>query len=305
MRIVIHGQQAFGKAVLEHLQNGEDEVVAVFCPPDISGRPEDPLKALALEEGLTLHQLASWKTDTAADLLASLKADLCVMAYVTQLVPQSCLDIPGLGTIQFHPSLLPRHRGPSSINWPIIQGETKTGLTIFWPDEGLDTGPILLQKEVEIGPNDTLGSIYFDHLFPIGVAAMIEAVELVRDGVAPKIPQDVSDATYEGWCLKEDAEIDWSWPAVKIHCLIRGTDPQPGAWSTIGGHKLNLFGSRKADGTGAPGEILSIDKSGLTIAAGDGAVLVTRVRAHDDKAKIAASEYAVARGLGSGARLGD
>jgi methionyl-tRNA formyltransferase len=305
MRIVIHGQQAFGKAIAELLLSGEDDVAAVFCPPDVEGRPIDPLKVLAVEKGIALHQLGSWKTDAAADLLASLEADLCVMAYVTQLVPQRCLDIPRLGTIQYHPSLLPRHRGPSSINWPIIQGAATTGLSIFWPDEGLDTGPILLQKEVEIGPDDTVGSIYFDHLFPMGVAAMMEAVELVRAGMAPRIAQIEADATYESWCRAEDAEIDWSQPAEKIHCLIRGTDPQPGAWTTLGGHRLNLFGSRVAVGAGTPGEIISVSDSGLTIAAGEGAILVSRVRPHDDRAKIAAGEYAKTRGLVVGSRFGD
>ena len=120
------------------------------------------------------------------------------------------LDAPKLGTIQYHPSLLPKHRGPSSINWPIIQGETRTGITIFWPDEALDEGPILLQKEVAIGPHDTLGSLYFDHLFPMGVDAMVEAIDLVRAGKAPRIAQDDSQATYESWCRKADARIDWS-----------------------------------------------------------------------------------------------
>lgn len=306
MRIVIHGQQAFGKAVAEGVLGGAaaDHVVGVFCPPDSAGRPVDPLKALALEEGLALHQLESWKTDAAADLLESLKPDLCIMAYVTQLVPQTCLDIPALGTIQYHPSLLPRHRGPSSINWSIIAGETKTGLTIFWPDQGLDTGPVLLQKEVEIGPDDTVGSIYFDHLFPMGVAALMEAVELVRGGSAPRIAQDEAAAGYESWCRAEDAEIDWAAPAEKIHCLIRGTDPQPGAWTTVGGEVLGLFGSRGADGAGAAGEILAVDESGLTIAAGAGAIRVTRVRPPGERAKIAAGEFAQARGLGAGSRLG-
>ena len=122
--------------------------------------------------------------------MRSLNADLCVMAYVTLLVPEPVLNAPRLGSIQYHPSLLPLHKGPSSINWPIIFGETKTGLSIFWPDEGLDTGPILLQKEVEIAPDDTLGSLYFNHLFPMGVAAMVEGVDLVRDGKAPRIEQD-------------------------------------------------------------------------------------------------------------------
>ncbi|MCZ6847533.1 MAG: methionyl-tRNA formyltransferase [Alphaproteobacteria bacterium] len=305
MRIVIHGQQAFGKAVAERLLSGDDDVVGVFCPPDIEDRPVDPLKALALEEGLALHQLESWKTDAAADLLASLAADLCVMAYVTQLVPQNCLDIPALGTIQYHPSLLPRHRGPNSINWSIIAGETKTGLTVFWPDQGLDTGPILLQKEVKIGPDDTVGSIYFDHLFPLGVAALMEAVELVRSGSAPRITQIEAEASYESWCRAADAEIDWAAPAEKIHCLIRGTDPQPGAWTTMGSDRLNLFGSLRAEGAGAPGEILAVADSGITIAAGQGAITVIRVRPPGQRAKIAAGEYAKARGLGAGSRLGD
>lgn len=305
MRIVIHGQQAFGKAVAERLLSGADDVVGVFCPPDIEDRPVDPLKALALEEGLALHQLESWKTDAAADLLASLAADLCVMAYVTQLVPQNCLDIPALGTIQYHPSLLPRHRGPNSINWSIIAGETKTGLTVFWPDQGLDTGPILLQKEVKIGPDDTVGSIYFDNLFPLGVAALMEAVELVRSGSAPRITQIEAEASYESWCRAADAEIDWAAPAEKIHCLIRGTDPQPGAWTTMGSDRLNLFGSLRAEGAGAPGEILAVADSGITIAAGEGAITVIRVRPPGQRAKIAAGEYAKARGLGAGSRLGD
>ena len=136
MRIVIHGQQAFGKAVLERLDAGSDEVVGIFCPPESDGRPPDPLKEVALERELPVHQPKSWKTDEALELLRSFRADLCVMAYVTLLVPQRVLDAPGAGTIQYHPSLLPLHRGPSSINWARIQGDEKTGLTIFWPNEG-------------------------------------------------------------------------------------------------------------------------------------------------------------------------
>ena len=243
MRIVVHGQQAFGKAVLERLLERDEDVVGVFCAPDREGRPTDPLKELALERGLPVHQPTSWKTDEALELMRSFDPDLCVMAYVTLLVPQRVLDAPRLGTIQYHPSLLPRHRGPSSINWPIIQGETRTGLTIFWPDEALDEGPILLQKEVAIGPDDTLGSLYFNHLFPMGVDAMIEAVDLVRAGKAPRIPQDDSKATYESWCRKADARIDWSKPAAEVYNLIRGTDPQPGAWTLIDGNEVQIYDS--------------------------------------------------------------
>jgi len=303
MRIVVHGQQAFGRAVLERLLERGDEVVGVFCAPDREGRPDDPLKELAVEKGLPLHQPASWKTDEAAALMASFEPDLCVMAYVTLFVPQPVLDTPKLGTIQYHPSLLPRHRGPSSINWPIIQGETKTGLTIFWPDEGLDEGPVLLQKEVEIGPDDTLGSLYFNHLFPMGVDAMLEAVDLVRDGKAPRIDQDHSQATYESWCRKADAEIDWSKPRREVYDLVRGTNPQPGAWTTVAGNELKIFDSSPAEADGAPGEVVDISEESFTVACGDGGLAVKRVRPHDG-GKISAADYLSGGALGLGTRLG-
>ena len=304
MRIVIHGQQAFGKAVLERLMEGPDEVVGVLCPPDEEGRPPDPLKAAGLDRGLPIHQPGSWKTDEALELVRSLRSDLCVMAYVTMLVPQRVLDEPRLGTIQYHPSLLPLHRGPSSINWARIQGDRETGLTIFWPDEALDEGPILLQKEVKIAEDDTVGSLYFDKLFPMGVDALAEAVDLVRAGKAPRIEQDHARATYEGWCGEEDAEVDWSRPAEDVHRLICGTDPQPGAWTTVGGNRLNLFGSRLNTATGPAGEILELADAGMTVAAAEGSVVVRRVRAHDSRAKVAAAEYAGQAGLGPGFRLG-
>ena len=303
MRLVVHGQQAFGKAVLERLLEGEDEVVGVFCAPDREGRPTDPLKELALERDLPVHQPASWKTDEALALMRGFDADLCVMAYVTLLVPQPVLDAPKLGTIQYHPSLLPRHRGPSSINWPIIQGETRTGLTIFWPNEGLDEGPILLQKEVEIGPDDTLGSLYFNHLFPMGVAAIVEAIDLVRAGKAPRIEQDDAQATYESWCRKADARIDWSRPAAEIHNLIRGTDPQPGAWTVIGGTEVQIYDSARGRRSGAPGSVVAVGESSFEVATSDGSIVVRRVRPKGGK-KIDAGEFAREVGLAEGAPLG-
>ena len=304
MRILIHGQQAFGKAVLEMVAAGLDDVVGVFCPPDSEGRPLDPLKEAALERGLTVHQPRTWKTDEALELLQSFRSDLCVMAYVTLLVPRRVLDAPRFGTIQYHPSLLPLHRGPSSINWARIQGDHKTGLTIFWPNEGLDEGPILLQKEVEIAQDDTVGSLYFGKLFPMGVEALAGAVELVRAGTAPRIEQDHGRASYESWCREADAEVDWSKPAEEVHSLICGTDPQPGAWTTVGGNKLKLYGSRLGAGAGAPGEILDLSDAGMAVAAGGASVLVQRVRAHDSGTKVAAAEYAGQAGLRPGSCLG-
>jgi methionyl-tRNA formyltransferase len=303
MRLIVHGQQAYGQSVLEAiLDKGVDEVVAVYCAPDKEGRPLDPLKELALERDLPVYQPESYKNPEVWDQLASHDADLCVMAYVLLLVPEEALNVPKHGSIQYHPSLLPWHKGPSSINWPIIMGKQKTGLSIFWPDNGLDTGPILLQKEVEIGPDDTLGSIYFDSLFPMGVDAMLESIDLVRDGNAPREVQDSEDGSYEGWCRKENVQIDWGKGGDEVYNLIRGANPQPGAWTTFNGNQVKIFDSRKVDATGEPGSVLSIDDSGAVIATGDGAIRVMKFRA--DAGKVAAADYAAAAGLEVGSKLG-
>jgi methionyl-tRNA formyltransferase len=307
MRIVVHGQQAFGKSVLEALLERGEDVVGVYCAPEPAqgGGRMDPLKEAALARNLPVYQPRSFRNKPEVwEEFARLKADLCVMAYVTLIVPEEVLNLPTRGTIQYHPSLLPRHRGPSSINWPIIAGETLTGLTIFWPDNGLDTGPILLQKEVEIRDSDTLGSLYFDRLYPTGVAALLEGVDLVRAGTAPKIAQDDSQATYEGWCKKEDVQIDWQKPLQQVWNLVRGADPQPGAWTTYEGTTVQLLDARKLAGgaAGRPGEVTAIDDAGLTIAADGGQIQVTRVRAGGPK--ISAGEFARSAGLRPGARLG-
>jgi methionyl-tRNA formyltransferase len=303
MRIVVHGQQAFGRAVLERLLEKGENVVAVFSAPDKEGRPRDPLAELAEAKGLPLHQPRSWKTPEAKELLARYQPDVCMMAYVTLFVPQDVIELPTRGTFQYHPSLLPRHRGPSSINWPIIMGDQKTGLTIFWPNEGLDEGPVLLQKEVAIAPDDTLGSLYFNRLFPMGVDAMMEALDLVREGKAPALPQDQSQATYESWCGKKDAEIDWSRPASELYNLIRGCDPQPGAWTTHKGDVVQIYESAGAEGDGAPGEIIEVADAGVRVAAREGAIMIKRVRPSGGQ-KIASAEWAAQAGLRAGDRLG-
>ena len=304
MRIIVHGQQAFGEAVLKALLDRGEDIVAVYCAPDREGRPADPIKALAEEHGLPVYQPKSFKEPAVWEECKALKPDLGVMAYVTKFVPEDFLYIPTKGTIQYHPSLLPLHRGPSSINWPIIMGAKKTGLTIFWPDNGLDEGPVLLQKETEIGPDDTLGSVYFDRLFPMGVEAMVESVDLVREGKAPKIVQDESKATYESWCKAEDVEIDWSKPVDEVYNLIRGANPQPGAWTKHDGKTLQIFDSRiAASGSGAPGEVIAIDEDGVTVAAGGGAISLQRVRPEGDK-KIKVADFVAAGGLSVGAKLG-
>src|SRR5712691_7912769 len=177
MRIVIVGQQAFGKAVLDAFLARGDTVAGVFAAPERPGARPDPLVTAAQERGVTVHRHAKYSSDEAKQALAELNADLGVMAYVLLFAPPEFCAIPKHGMIQFHPSLLPLHRGPSSINWPIMMGRKTTGLTIFRPNDGLDEGPVVLQKEFAIGPDDTLGSVYFDKIFPAGVAALLEAAD--------------------------------------------------------------------------------------------------------------------------------
>lgn len=307
MRIVIHGQQAFGRAVLEKLlarDAADEEVVAVCTAPDKPGRPDDPLKAHALERGLPVHQPATWKTPDALALMQSFDADLCLMAYVLLFVPEAVLNAPRLGSIQYHPSLLPMHRGPSSINWPIAMGATETGLTIFWPNDGLDEGPVLLQKTCAIGPDETLGDVYFNKLFPLGVDAMLESLDLVKAGGAPRIAQDLTAGSYESWFGKPQAQLHWSRPAQDVYNIIRAANPQPGAWTMHGDARLSVFDSEliPGSGVGKPGEVLTVDDAGVVIAAADGAIKIKRVRA--DAGKIPAAEYAANAGLKVGDKLG-
>jgi methionyl-tRNA formyltransferase len=307
MRIVVHGQQAFGKAVLEALIKRGEDVVAVYVAPEKEGARADPLKEAALAAKLQVYQPASYRKPEVWEEFRALKPDLQVMAFVTLFVPEEFLNIPTRGSIQYHPSLLPAYRGPSAINWPIIKGETETGLSVFWPDNGLDTGDVLLQKKTPIGPADTLGSVYFDRLFPMGVEAMLEAVDLVKAGNAPRLKQDETKASYEGRCGPDNARIDWGKPWSEIDRLIRGCNPQPGAWCTFAGKTVKIFEAkplpaRDPKGIGGKmGEIAAVEGDGFTVVCADGRFKVARVQA--DGPKIAASEFAAGAKLSPGMRF--
>ena len=304
MRIIVHGQQAFGKSVLEALLDRGEDVIGVYCEPDREGRPPDPIKQCAIACGLPVFQPRSCRKPETAGQMASLRPDLCVMAYVTLFVPEEVLNVPAHGSIQYHPSLLPRHRGGSSINWPVIWGETRTGLSIFWPDAGLDEGPILMQKEVEIADDDTLGSLYFDKLFPLGVEAMVESVDLVREGRAPKIPQDHSKATYEGWCRADLVRINWHLPTRTTWNLIRGLQPRAGRLDHLGGGQGRRLRQRAGPEARSvqPGQVTRVGEEGVQVATADGQILVKRVRPEGGK-KAPAADWAKEAGLAAGARF--
>lgn len=305
MKLIVHGQQAFGKSVLEALLARGEMISAVYCAPDIDGGRPDPLKVFAQDQGLPVYQPKSYKDPTVWDQIRSLEADLSVMAYVTLMVPEEALNAPRLGSIQYHPSLLPMHKGPSSINWPIINGENKTGLSIFWPDNDLDTGPILLQKDVVIDPDDTLGSLYFNHLFPMGVDAILEAIDLVRDGTALRLNQDPAKGSYEGWCQRTDVEIDWAQSIDVVYNLIRGANPQPGAWTTLNGHTVTILDSKKAIGfvNSEPGSVVEVDADGISIGCVEGAVRVEKFKP-EGAGKMSAKEFLEHYRIEPGAQFG-
>jgi methionyl-tRNA formyltransferase len=306
MRVAIIGQQDFGKAVLSAFLERGDDVAAVFCAPEKPGARPDPLRLAAEEKGISLYQFPNYTSAEAQDALRALKVDLGVMAYVLLFAPQDFVAIPKHGTIQFHPSLLPLHRGPSSINWPIMMGRTETGLTIFRPNDGLDEGAVVLQKKVTIGPDDTLGSLYFEKIFPMGVAALLEAADLVLAGKASETVQDESQATYEGWVRDAESRINWANSVDIVYNLIRGCNPAPGAWTTLNGQNLQIFDARKVTARTFGqvrgkklGQVVEVGAKGFTILAAGGFIEVLRCKLGDGK-KVAASEA----GIPAGAILG-
>jgi len=309
MRLAIVGQQDFGKAVLEAFLARKDQVAGVFCAPEKPGARPDALKVAAQEKGVQVFQFQSLKSPEATAKMKELAVDVGIMAFVLQFAPQEFVKIPKHGTIQYHPSLLPLYRGPSSINWPIIRGDRKTGLTIFRPTDGLDEGPVILQKETEIGPDDTLGTVYFDRLFPMGVKAMLEAADLVVAGKHRETVQDESKATYEGWCRKAESRLHWANHVDFIYNTIRGCNPAPGAWTTLEGKELQLFDARKhpvrtfGAVKGKVGEVVEVTEKSFQVTAQGGRIEVLRAKPGDGK-KVAAAELLSSGQIKAGTLLG-
>ena len=306
MNIALIGSADFGRAALDAFLDRGDEVVAVFCAPDNpkSSKP-DALKAGAIARGITPIQLPNLRGADAIEWMKNSGAEICVMAYVLQFVTQELVMTPPLGTIQYHPSLLPKYRGPSAINWAIAQGEKETGLTIFRPSDGLDEGAVILQKKVRIGPDDTLGQVYFDHLFPMGVQALLEAADLVKAGLHQEHIQDESHANYEGWFNAQAAQLHWGLHIHHLYNLIRAANPAPGAWCLLKGEKVQFFDTRKhlsptfGSVSGKPGEITHVTDSALWVACQGGQLEILKGKAANGQ-KVSGHDLAQALGLKKG-----
>ena len=306
MRIAIIGQAAFGAAVYEGLRADGHTIVGVFTAPE--GARPDPLAEAARGHGVAMVQPQRWQRKGVVDegvleAYAATQPELNVMAFVTQIIPERVLDHPAQGTIQYHPSLLPKHRGRSAINHALLQGDSETGISIFWVDAGIDTGPILLQRRCPIRENETINSLYREQLFPLGLEAMLEAVRLVAASDAPRMPQDEAQATYEAPWEGDIARIDWSQPAAVVHNFIRGSDRQPGAWTTAEEEKVTLYGSSRVEAEAGPaGSIAAVSDEGVVVRCGEGAVRVDTALPGGGK-RIAASEWARAASVAAGAQL--
>ncbi|XP_039108814.1 mitochondrial 10-formyltetrahydrofolate dehydrogenase isoform X1 [Hyaena hyaena] len=304
LKLALIGQSLFGQEVYSHLRKEGHRVVGVFTVPDKDGKT-DPLALAAEKDGTPVFKFPRWRVKgktikEVAEAYKSVGAELNVLPFCTQFIPMDVIDSPKYGSIIYHPSILPRHRGASAINWTLIMGDKKAGFSVFWADDGLDTGPILLQRSCDVESNDTVDALYNRFLFPEGIKGMVEAVQLIADGKAPRIPQPEEGATYEGIQKKENAEISWDQSAEVLHNWIRGHDKVPGAWTEINGQMVTLYGSSLLKSSVPPGEPLEIKgatkpglvtKNGLVLFGNDGKALVVRNLQFEDGRMIPASQY--------------
>ncbi|GEA14503.1 methionyl-tRNA formyltransferase [Moorella sp. E308F] len=306
MRIIFIGQAPFGRDCLQALLDQGEEIAGVLTVPDRPGQKgPNPVKELALQRGLPLLQPARLKEPEALTWVKNLRPDLLVLAFVTDIVPQAMIDLATYGGINYHPSLLPKYRGGSAMNWAIINGETETGVTIHQIDAGIDTGPIILQQKVAIDPDDTVKSLYFEKLYPLGVQMVAEAVRLIREGKASPVPQDERQASFQPVIKEADVQIDWRQSTQKIYNLIRGSNPNPGAWTTFRGGKLKIWEASPYRAYGNPGTIVAIPgEEGFVIATGDGAILVRRVQYGSSSDKVSALQFATSAAIRPGEQVG-
>ncbi len=310
LRIAIFGQAPFGRDVTARLAEAGHEIVGVHVPPDAGSRA-DPLAALAEERGWTLVRYKGYRRKGIAipervDEVLALEAELHVLPFTTVILPPEIVDAPKHGSVCFHPSLLPAYRGGNALAWQIIEGATESGISVFQPDEGVDTGPLYLQKAgVSIAPTDSMASLYFDKLYPLGVEAMVEVVAAIDAGTARLEAQSEQGASFQGLLDDAAARLDFSSDAQSLDRRIRGCDPQPGAWAELAGERVRLYGcvldrsqgEPSATANSAAGTVLALDESGLTLSALGGELKIRKIWRSSGEKKCAAFE--------SGLQVGD
>ena len=307
MRIIFIGTGEIGVPTLRALLNSEHEVIAVVTQPDKPvGRDQriepPPIKTAligrARPPGAPIFQPARIKDPQAIEQIRSRTPDAIVVVAYGQILPHDVLEIPRLACLNVHASLLPRWRGAAPLQAAIAAGDFETGITVMYMDEGLDTGDILLQRNVEILPNDTGGSLH-DRLAQIAPEALLESLRLIAAGSAPRIRQDNARATYAPKLKREHGLFNWSESAAAIERKIRAYNPWPGAFMKVGDQNLKIFSASVVDLTGQPGEILRSDKD-LIVAAGKGALCLAEVQL-EGKRRMSGAEFLRGHGALPGA----
>ena len=291
MRIIFIGQAPFGGESLEKLIAQGEEIVGVITVPDVPNqRHPNPVKQCAEKHSIPVLQSSLLKSTEAISWVAELEPDLLVLAFVTSFVPKEMIDLAPHGGINYHPSLLPKYRGGSAINWAVINGEKETGVSIHHIDEGVDTGPVLLQENVMIEPDDTVKSLYFEKLYPMGIRMIAEAVELIKNNSAKAAEQDETRASFQPVITAKDTVIHWHKPTAEIYNLIRGSNPAPGATSTINEMSCKIFDTSRGTGSGAAGIVLDISENAIEIATSDGSIFAQILQPAGNR-KIPAAEF--------------
>ena len=303
MRILFIGQAPFGAESLEQLISQGEEIVGTITIPDIPNQKyPNPVKACAEKHNIPLYQSKYLKDEASLTWVTNLKPDLLVLAFVTTFIPKAMIKSATHGGINYHPSLLPKYRGGSAINWAVINGEKETGVTIHFIDEGVDTGPILLQEKVAIEPDDTVKSVYFKKLYPLGIKLIGESVKLIRLNKAKPVVQDETAASFQPVITSQDTIIDWQKPAAQIYNLIRGANPSPGAVTSFNDNSVKLFDCTLAEGGGTPGSVIEASTETIDIAASDGTIKVSILQPAGSK-KIAAADFIKATQIKAGDRF--
>lgn len=270
LRVAIIGQSAFAAEVYKLIKKDGHKVVGVFTVPD-NGNREDLAASVAAADGTPVFKIKSWRRQGSVipevlEQYRSVDADLNVLPFCTQFIPMEVINHPKHKSICYHPSILPRHRGVSSISWTLIEGDTEAGFSVFWADDGLDTGPILLQRRCAVEPNDTLDSLYNKFMYPEGIRGMAEAVNMVADGTAPAIEQPEEGASYDPALKKKEVTlVKWDQPAKRIHDFIRGLDSSPGATAVLNGEEVKLFGSSLWSGADPAEDVLAVSVEGMAV----------------------------------------
>lgn len=310
MKIAFMGTPDFAVTSLCKLIEKGYQVEMVVTQPDRPrGRGKKvqppPVKLLAQEHGISIAQPESVKDKGFIEELRDINPDVIVVVAFGQILPEEILNLPPLGCVNVHASLLPKYRGAAPINWSIINGERFTGITTMYMDKGMDTGDMVYQQRIEIGPEETAGQLH-DRLAALGAEVLVKTLEDIIKGTAPRIPQNHSQATYAPQLSRDDGRVDWNQPAEKIYNLIRGTDPWPGCFTFYEGIRMKIWKAKvlNIDSVGQAGTIINISSDGLTVKAGKGQIAIQEIQMPSSR-RMTVEEYIRGNSLLPGKILGD